>query len=182
MPITSVTSDTKDLTLTVIGDYPVPVQRLWEAYADPRQLEQFWGPETWPATFTRHDMKVGGRSEYQMTGPDGATSRGWWRVLTLEPGRRMEVEDGFADENGRPNDKMPTMRMVFTFDRTDAGSRVMIVTKFTSVEAMEELVKMGMIDGLRSAMGQLDAVLAGRKPSSAARATKVDPAVEERAR
>src|SRR5687767_6192624 len=158
MPITSVTSDTKGLTLTVIGDYPVPVERLWEAYADPRQLEQFWGPETWPATFTRHDMKVGGRSEYQMNGPDGATSRGWWRVLALEPERRMEVEDGFADENGRPNDKMPTMRMVFTFERTDTGSRVMILTKFTSVEAMEELVKMGMIDGLRSAMGQLDAV------------------------
>jgi len=56
MPITSVSSDTNTLTLTVVGDYPVPVERLWEAYADPRQLERFWGPETWPATFTRHDI------------------------------------------------------------------------------------------------------------------------------
>lgn len=49
MPITSVSSDAEKLTVTIIGDYPVPVERLWEAYADPRQLERFWGPEQWPA-------------------------------------------------------------------------------------------------------------------------------------
>ena len=69
----------------MIGEYPVPVERLWQAYADPRQLERFWGPESWPATFTRHDMAVGGRSEYRMTGPDGSSSQGWWRFLQVEP-------------------------------------------------------------------------------------------------
>ena len=166
MPITSVTSDTQALTVTVTGDYPVPVKRLWEAWADPRQLEKFWGPETWPATFTRHDMSVGGRSEYFMTGPDGATSRGWWRFLAVEPGRRIEVEDGFAHDDGRPNEKMPTMQMVFTFEKTATGSRFTTVTTFPSVEAMEQLVKMGMMEGMRSALGQLDAVLAGRTPAA----------------
>ena len=160
MPITSVTSDTDALSLTVLGDYPVPVERLWAAYADPRQLERFWGPETWPATFTRHDMVVGGRSEYHMTGPDGTTSRGWWRFLAVEPERRIEVEDGFADEEGRPNDQMPSMRMAITFAPTAGGSQLTIVTHFTSLESMEQLVKMGMLDGLRSALGQLDGVLA----------------------
>jgi uncharacterized protein YndB with AHSA1/START domain len=159
MPITSVTSDPQALTLTVVGDYPVPVQRLWEAYSDPRQLERFWGPETWPATFTRHDMSVGGRSEYWMTGPDGNTSHGWWRFLAVEPGRRFEVEDGFADEDGRPDEAMPTMRMVFTFEPTASGSRFTCVTFFPSLDAMERLVEMGMMEGLRSALGQLDDVL-----------------------
>ena len=71
MPLTSVTKDAEALTLTVVGDYPVPQQRLWDAFADPRQLERFWGPPTMPATFTRHDMKVGGRAEYFLTGPKG---------------------------------------------------------------------------------------------------------------
>ena len=31
MPITKVTSDADALTLTVVGDYPVPVERLWDA-------------------------------------------------------------------------------------------------------------------------------------------------------
>ncbi|HEX2079886.1 MAG TPA: SRPBCC domain-containing protein [Longimicrobium sp.] len=170
MPITSVSSDANALTLTVVGDYPVPVERLWQAYADPRQLERFWGPETWPATFTRHDMAVGGRSEYCMTGPDGSTSRGWWRFLAVEPGRRMEVEDGFAHDDGRPNDAMPSMRMVFTFEPTDTGSRFTSVTHFPSLEAMQQLVDMGMEEGLRSALGQLDGVLADPVPLAADRA------------
>jgi uncharacterized protein YndB with AHSA1/START domain len=166
MPIRSVTSDENALSLTVIGEYPVPVERLWEAYADPRQLERFWGPETWPATFTRHDMAVGGRSEYHMTGPDGSSAHGWWRFLAVEPLRRIEVEDGFSHDDGRPNEDMPSMRMVFTFEPTAGGSRFTSVTQFTSLESMQQLVEMGMIEGLKSALGQLDDVLA--EPASAA--------------
>ena len=172
MPITTVTSDTDALSLTVIGDYPVPVERLWQAYADPRQLERFWGPVEWPATFTRHDMAVGGRSEYHMTGPDGSASHGWWRFLAVEPPRRFEVEDGFAHDDGRPNEAMPSMRMLFTFEPTPTGSRLTSVTHFTSVEAMEELVKMGMIEGMKSALGQLDDVLAGSAAAAPAPARR----------
>lgn len=171
MPITIVTSDAEHLTLTVVGDYPVPVERLWDAYADPRQLERFWGPEQWPATFTRHDMAPGGRSEYYMTGPDGSRARGWWRFLAVEPGRRFEVEDGFAHEDGRPNDALPTTRMVFTFESTGTGSRFRGVSYFPSLDAMEQLVQMGMVEGLRSAMGQLDGVLADLAAFAADRGT-----------
>lgn len=172
MPITSVTSDPAALTLTVVAEYPVPVERLWEAYADPRQLERFWGPETWPATFTRHDMAVGGYSNYYMTGPDGTTSRGWWKFVDIKPGERIELEDGFADEQGNPNDQMPSMKMVFDFSSTASGSRFQSVTTFPSVEAMEELVKMGMEEGMRSAMSQIDAVLVDLASFAAGRATE----------
>lgn len=163
MPITSVSSDPQALTLTVVGDYPVSVERLWEAYTDPRQLERFWGPETWPAKFTRHDFVVGGQARYTMTGPDGATSSGWWRFLAIERLRLIEIEDGFSNPDGTPNTGMPSMRMSFTFETTVSGARFIGVTRFASIESMEQLVKMGMIEGLRSAMGQLDAVLALRQ-------------------
>jgi uncharacterized protein YndB with AHSA1/START domain len=170
MPVTTVKSDAKALTLTVVGDYPVPVERLWEAWTDPRQLEKFWGPETWPATFTRHDMAVGGESHYYMTGPDGSTSRGWWHFINVEPGRLFEIEDGFSREDGSPNDEMPSMRMVFTFERTVTGSRFTSVTRFPNVQAMEQLVKMGMMEGLKSALGQMDGVLADLATFAASRA------------
>lgn len=172
MPITSVSSDAKALTLTVVADYPVPVERLWDAYADPRQIEKFWGPEQWPAQFTRHDMSVGGESHYSMTGPDGAKSRGWFHFLRVEPFRLIEVEDGFSHEDGRRNDEMPTMRMIFSFEKTDQGSRFTSVTHFQSVETMEKLVQMGMVEGMRSAMSQIDAVLADLASFAAGRATE----------
>jgi uncharacterized protein YndB with AHSA1/START domain len=171
MPITDVISNAQALTLTVIADYPVPVARLWDAYSDPRQIERFWGPREWPATFTRHDMAVGGESHYHMTGPDGTVSRGWFRFLAVEPLERIEVQDGFADENGVRNDAMPSMRMVFTFEATADGSRFTSVTTFPSVEAMEALVQMGMMEGMKSAMGQIDAVLADLATFAASRAT-----------
>jgi uncharacterized protein YndB with AHSA1/START domain len=172
MPITDVISNAEALTLAVIADYPVPVERLWNAYSDPRQLERFWGPEGWPATFTRHDMAVGGRSEYYMSGPDGTVSRGWFRFLAVEPTHRFEVEDGFSDEHGTPNKGMPTMRMTFTFEPTANGSRSKIVTKFPSIESMEQLVQMGMMEGMKSAMGQIDAVLADLQSFASSRATE----------
>jgi uncharacterized protein YndB with AHSA1/START domain len=172
MPITSVVPDAEALTLTVTGDYAVPVERLWEAYGDPRQLEKFWGPESWPATFTRHEPVRGGRSAYYMTGPDGSQSHGWWRFIDVERHRRMEMEDGFADPAGNPDAAMPSMRMVFTFEPTPTGSRFISVTHFPSVEAMEQLVAMGMVEGLRSAMGQLDGVLADLASFAADRETE----------
>ena len=172
MPITDISSNPHDLTLTVVGDYPVPVERLWDAYADPRQLERFWGPEQWPATFTRHDMTVGGRSHYYMTGPDGTLAHGWFRYLAIKPLERIELEDGFGDPTGAPNPAMPTMRMVFSFERTANGSRFRNVTTFPSVEAMQQVLQMGMMEGLKSAMGQLDGVLADLAAFAAARGTE----------
>lgn len=172
MPITSVSSDPAALTLTLIADYPVSVERLWDAWADPRQLEKFWGPETWPATFTRHDLAAGGRSEYYMTGPDGSRAAGWWRYEAVEPGRLIKVVDGFANPDGTENHEMPTMRMAITFEATATGSRFTNVTHFPSVEAMEKLVAMGMMEGMRSAVGQLDAVLADLATFAAGRATE----------
>lgn len=160
MPITSIVSDPARLTLTAIGEYPVPVERLWAAWADPRQIERFWGPPEWPATFTRHDMTEGGRAEYHMTGPNGETSRGYWRFVRVEAPRVFEVRDGFANPDGTENRDLPEMRMTFRFEETPTGSRFVGVTTFPSVDAMERLIAMGMKDGLTAALAQMDDVLA----------------------
>ncbi len=160
MPITSFTSDIESLTMTVVADFTAPVERLWDAYLNPRSIEQFWGPVEYPATFFRHDGFVGGLSNYCMTGPNGDTSRGYWKWTAVAESSRFEVLDGFALEDGTPNDAMPEMRMVFEFAETALGSRVTTTTHFNSVEEIEKIIGMGMEEGLRSAMSQIDAVLA----------------------
>ena len=161
MPVVDVRKDTKALTLTVVAQFAAPVARVWAAYADPRQIERFWGPPQWPATFERHDFTVGGRSEYYMSGPNGEKSRGFWEFVSVEPPRSFEVIDGFLGPDGSPAANMPTMRMVFTFEPHDNGTRMVTVTTFPSLEALEQLVAMGMEEGLKAAMAQIDGVLAG---------------------
>ncbi len=174
MPIASVESDPVALTLTAIGEYPVPVERLWKAWADPRQLERFWGPPTWPATFTRHDMKAGGRSEYFMSGPNGEISRGYWDVLAVQAPEMFEVQDGFADAGGKGNDALPSSRMRIRFEATEAGSRFVAVSTFASLEAMEQLLAMGMIEGMNAALAQMDEVLADLAEASASYQTALE--------
>lgn len=172
MPITDVTTDPESLTLTMVGDYDVPVERLWEAWADPRQLERFWGPPTWPATFTRHDMVEGGRSEYFMTGPDGDTSAGYWIFESVDPGRGFTIVDGFANEDGSANDDLPGTRTEFRFEPTETGSRYVAVTSFADLASMEQLVEMGMVEGATAAMGQIEVVLADLTSFAAGRGTE----------
>lgn len=159
MPITSVHKDPEALTMTVVADFAAPVERLWDAYADPRQLEKFWGPPSYPATFSRHDMFAGGRSSYAMVGPAGDVSRGYWEFVEVKAPHSFEIRDGFCDDAGVPNPDMPWMRMTFAFESTGAGSRVTTTTYFNSVEDLDRLLAMGMEDGMREAMAQIDAVL-----------------------
>ncbi|WP_221584369.1 SRPBCC family protein [Microbacterium sp. G2-8] len=167
MPITSVDTDRDALTLTIVADFAATKQRLWDAYADPRQIEQFWGPETYPATFFRHDMFPGGQSRYSMTGPDGDTSAGYWEFLRVDAPDAFEVLDGFCGDDGEPNPDMPSMRVRFTFDETADGSRMTAVTHFHSVDELEQLLEMGMLEGMTSAMSQIDLVLADLKTFAA---------------
>jgi uncharacterized protein YndB with AHSA1/START domain len=108
-----------------------------------------------------NDPTPGGEVAYAMTGPEGDSHRGWWRVLDVDPPRRLEVEDGFADADGVPLPDMPTCTMrVELADRGDGGTRVVIVSTFASTEAFDQVLEMGVEEGMREAMGQMDALLA----------------------
>jgi uncharacterized protein YndB with AHSA1/START domain len=162
MPITQVDKDLDARTMTVVATYDAPVERVWQLYADPRQLERIWGPPTWPATVVDHDFRPGGRVTYFMTGPDGEKSAGYWDLLEVEAPRRFVAEDGFADADGRPNPKMPTTRMEFQLaERAGGGTTMTVVSTFASSDAMKQLIEMGMEEGMREAMGQIDGVLVG---------------------
>ena len=166
MTVTNVHKDPEALTMAITAELDAPVDRAWQLWADPRQLERWWGPPTYPATVEDHDLTPGGRVTYFMTGPEGDVARGWWEVLAVEAPHRLELVDGFADEDGRPNDAMPTTRTVVTLRERDGRTLMAIETQFGSLEEMERLVSMGMEEGITLAVGQIDGILAG-DPASA---------------
>lgn len=185
MPVTSVTTDTNDPqspTLTIVADFTASLRRLWDAYTDPRQIEKFWGPPTYPATFTRHDAYPGGLSTYYMTGPEGDRSNGYWEWVSVEDPYSFVVKDGFADDDGVPNTDMPTMQMDFQFTETALGARVTTVTTFNSLEELEKLTEMGMVEGTKAAMSQIDDVLADLASFAAGRAAELQLVGENQAR
>lgn len=161
MSVTNIEKDPTALTMKITAEYPADVKRVWQLWEDPRQLERWWGPPTYPATVVDHDLSLGGRVNYFMTGPDGDKPHGWWRVTKVEAPHRLEFEDGFADDSGEPNPDMPTMLIsVELTEQPGGGTRMEVQTKFPSTEAMEQMLEMGMEEGMKEAAGQIDAILA----------------------
>jgi uncharacterized protein YndB with AHSA1/START domain len=158
--MTVVETTTDDRTMTLVAEFDADVERVWQVWADPRKLERWWGPPTWPATVDGFDFTVGGRVAYHMTGPDGTKSRGWWTITAIEPPHRLEFDDGFADEAGQPVTSIPATHAVVTLEPAGTGTRMTTVTTFAGPEHLKQLVDMGMEEGTRLAAGQIDAVLA----------------------
>lgn len=160
MPVTNVQKDTDKLTMTVEADFDAPIARIWEMWENPRLLERWWGPPTYPATVVDHDLTIDGNVTYYMTGPEGDRHHGWWRIIAVDPPHKLELEDGFADENGKPNRDMPTtiMRMELA-EQVGGGTVMTIETTFPSIEAMGQMVEMGMEEGITLAINQIDALV-----------------------
>ena len=159
MPVLSTSRDTDDLSLTVVCELAAPPSRVWRVWVDPRQIERWWGPPTWPATFVQHDVVVGGTSRYFMTGPEGEEAHGWWRVLALDEPHSLEFEDGFGDSPEQPAEGMPTIHARVELAEAPGGTRMTVRSEFATVEQMEQVLAMGMAEGMAEAMGQLDEVL-----------------------
>ena len=161
MTVTSVEKDPVALTLTITSELAATVERAWQPWADPRQLERWWGPPTYPATFVDHDLSPGARVSYFMTGPDGGKSHGYWDIVAVDPPHRLEVQDGFADDGGEPNDTLGPGRHGRHPRRADGAGTVMAIeSRFPSAAAMEQLLAMGQEEGMVAALSQVEGILA----------------------
>ncbi len=160
MTVTNVSKDLEGLSLTITCEFAAGVERVWQVWADPRQLERWWGPPTYPATVTDHDLVPGGRVSYYMTGPGGDTPGGWWRIIAVEEPHRLQFKDGFTGDDGEPDEDMPTTVTEVTLEPIAGGAtRMTMVSTFPSLEAMEQIMEMGAEEGMRLAVGQIDGLI-----------------------
>lgn len=160
MPVVNSYKDVEALTLTFVADFDAGAERVWRVWQDPRQLERWWGPPTWPATFHRHDFVAGGESRYYVTGPEGQKSHGWWHITMIDAPHRLEFDDGFAGDDGEPLSTMEPAHAVVTIEPAAAGVRMTVVTRFVSADQLEQMLAMGMEEGMGLALGQIDGLLA----------------------
>jgi uncharacterized protein YndB with AHSA1/START domain len=158
--IVSVEKDVDGLALVLVADFDAPIERVWELWSDPRQLERWWGPPTHPSTVEKHELAAGGEVAYFMTGPNGERSRGWWRVTAVTPPTSLEFTDGWANRDGTPNAETPTTAVQVRLAEQDGGTRMELRFVFASREHMQQLERQGAFDVFPQSVGQMDALLA----------------------
>lgn len=160
MPVIDTKHDLDTRTLTIVAEFAAPVDRIWQLYADPRQLEKIWGPPDCPATIVEHDLTPGGRMHYVLTGPQGEKYAGYWKITTVDEPRRFSFEDGFSDLDFNPNPELPVSVNVYTFTEQDGRTRATYETSYESAEALQQVLEMGVVEGATAAINQIDGVVA----------------------
>ena len=160
MTVTDVHKDPIAHTMRVASEWNAPIARVWQLWADPRKLERWWGPPTYPATVVEHDLRPGGKVSYFMTSPEGERFHGVWHVVAVDPPRSLDVEDSFADADGNIDPDMPTGQMHMRLTEEDGRTRMELISVNATKEAMQQLLDMGAAEGMQQAIGQMDALLA----------------------
>jgi uncharacterized protein YndB with AHSA1/START domain len=160
MPVTDVSHDVATLTLTITAEFAAPVERIWQVYADPRQLEKVWGPPTYPATVVEHDLTPGGQVKYFMTSPQGEKFAGYWKITAVDEPTSFAFEDGFADSDFNPDPDMPVSTNVYSFTRHEGRTRALYVATYQSPEGLQKVLDMGVVEGATAAINQIDALVA----------------------
>jgi len=160
MSVTAVHKDPKAKSLTLNAEFDASPERVWQLWEDASQLERWWGPPSYPATFTKHDLTPGSRVEYHMTGPNGERHGGLWEIREVAPPHTLVFQDFFANPDGTPSTTLPASTIRVHIEAVGSGrTRMTIESIFPSVEALEQVLAMGMEEGLKQAVGQIDGIL-----------------------
>jgi uncharacterized protein YndB with AHSA1/START domain len=161
MPVTDVTHDLTTRTLVITAQFAAPVERIWQIYADPRQLERVFGPPSYPATFVEHDLSAGGRAHYYMTSPEGERYYGIWMVTAVDEPNSFAFEDAFAaDDSFTPLPDMPVSRCTYAFEAAGGGTKATFTSTYATPEALQQVLDMGAIEGATLATNQIDDLIA----------------------
>lgn len=158
MPVIDVAKDIDALTMTITAEFDGDAERLWELWSDPRQLERWWSPPSHTSTFVEHELEVGARTTYFMTGPDGEKHHGRWRIEEVEAPHHLHLRDDDVDEQGKPEDGGPTA-MTVTIVEADGTATMSIQTHFADRESMERTIEMGFEQGMTETLNQVDPLL-----------------------
>ena len=165
MAVISTEKNPEALSLTLVAEFDAGMERVWQLFEDPRQLERWWGPPTYPATFYKHDFVPGGKASYYMTSPEGEKSHGWWEFTSIAAPHRLEFNDGFADSDGNPTGDLGVSHATVSLEPLGERTRMTMLSTFESEDQLEQIMAMGREEGLRQAVGQMDGILAGLPPA-----------------
>lgn len=109
-----------ELKLTRV--YDAPVKTVWDAWADPEQAAQWWGPRGFTLTTHSKDLRPGGHWTYTMHGPDGVDYPNKAIYHEVEECARLVYDHGGND------DRPPLFRVTVQFEELKGGKTRMEMT------------------------------------------------------
>jgi uncharacterized protein YndB with AHSA1/START domain len=165
-------AEPKEIVIERVFD--APVEKVWEAWTDPKKVKEWWGPKDFTAPSIKIDLRVGGKYIFAMHGPEGSEwdkdmySAGIYKEII--PYKKLVVTDYFSDEDGNPvsptqhgleSDTPQEMTATFEFEDMGDDKTKLTITypKPETREQYEALLRSGMTDGWNQSLDKLEGIL-----------------------
>ena len=145
--------------LTVERLFNAPLDLTWRAWTEADLLDQWWAPKPWKSETSHMDFKEGGYRLYAMVGPGGERHLGRTDYLSIHVHKQFSGDDAFCDEEGNINPGLPATKFKNQFEETNNKTFVTIISEYASEEHLQQVIQMGMKEGLTMAFENLDSVL-----------------------
>ncbi|MEO8234603.1 MAG: SRPBCC domain-containing protein [Flavobacterium sp.] len=146
----------EDNRLTVTRTFNAHQNLVWSAWTEPALLDLWWAPKPWKSETSYMSFVENGHRIYAMVGPMGErhVARTDYKLIT--PHDSFSGEDSFCDPDGTINTSMPIARFKVEFFANSNSTEVILSSEYQSKEHLEQVIAMGMKEGLNMAFDNLD--------------------------
>ena len=154
-----------ETTLVLERVFAAPRDLVFRAYSDSNEIAKWWGPKDWTTPVSKMDFRVGGEWHYCMKGPDDGSewanveSWGIAEYIEIDPPKKIVYRDYFSDAEGTKNPDMPPSTATVEFQDEGDKTRLIMTCEFDSPEGLQEVIKMGMVEGCDSMFDDFDKYL-----------------------
>lgn len=146
-------------TMTITREFDAKRQLVWDCHTRSELLDQWFAPKPLTTKTKSMDFRDGGHWHYVMIDPTGPEYWGRMDYKKISPIDNYTALDGFCDASGALNPDLPRAEWDVTFTEHGARTLVHTVVTYPSAEAIQQVIDMGMKDGMTSTLERLDELL-----------------------
>ncbi|MFT8321712.1 MAG: SRPBCC domain-containing protein [Bacillus sp. (in: firmicutes)] len=141
-------------------------EELFKAFSQSDRLESWWGPKGWKTENKKFEFKPNGIWLYCMKCTDrnqgdffGQESWGKAVYEEIDSPNKIVYIDSFADKEGNTISEMPSLLITVHFIEQGENTKLTIRSRFASSEDLQQVMEMGVVEGMSSQFDCLDEFL-----------------------
>jgi uncharacterized protein YndB with AHSA1/START domain len=142
-------------SMTIIKEFEAKRQLVWDCYTKSELIDQWFAPKPYSTKTVAMDFKVGGHWQYTMIAPDGLQHWGRMDFQKIQPIDNYTALSGFCDAAGLLIQGLPLAKWNVNFSEREERTLVNNTITYETAEALQQVMDMGMQEGITAAVEQL---------------------------
>ncbi|NCD68662.1 SRPBCC family protein [Mucilaginibacter agri] len=152
-------TDKENNTLTIRREFLASRALVWDCYTKSELLDRWFAPAPLTTKTKSMDFREGGHWHYAMVEPNGTEYWGYTEYFKISPIDFYTSSDAFSNEAGEINTDLPRAEWLVNFTDKDENALVETIVTYKSLSDLEQVIQMGMEQGMIATMEKLDQLL-----------------------